>query len=102
MEYRPLKIHLAVALALLMLPVLSCATSRQLSANGFAALMHFTLADVINAEYLTAADSLEYIKAWSQPGALTGGLNYSRAARTGSRHMCPGSPSSEFPTQHTG
>lgn len=70
----------------------SADTEQQLSANGFAALMHFTLADVIKAGYLTAADSLEYIKAWSQPGALTGGLNYYRAARIG-----PSAPGASAP-----
>ena len=28
-------------------------------------------------------DKLAYIEAWSQPGALTGGLNYYRASRVG-------------------
>jgi len=31
----------------------------------------------------TAEDKAEYLKAWSQPGALTGGLNYYRASRIG-------------------
>jgi len=31
----------------------------------------------------TEDDKQEYIKAWSQPGALTGGLNYYRANRVG-------------------
>jgi len=31
----------------------------------------------------TEADKQAYIEAWSQPGALTGGLNYYRASRVG-------------------
>jgi pimeloyl-ACP methyl ester carboxylesterase len=31
----------------------------------------------------TEEDKKAYIEAWSQPGALTGGLNYYRAARVG-------------------
>ena len=64
-------------------------TEQRLSADGYAPLMRI-LADVIKAGYLTAADSAEYIKAWSQPGALTGGLNYYRAARFGP--TAPGTP----------
>jgi pimeloyl-ACP methyl ester carboxylesterase len=33
--------------------------------------------------YFTKEDEAAYLKAWSQPGALTGGLNYYRAARVG-------------------
>ena len=31
----------------------------------------------------TETDKQAYIEAWSQPGALTGGLNYYRAANLG-------------------
>ena len=34
-------------------------------------------------EAFSDADRAAYIAAWSQPGALTGGLNYYRAARVG-------------------
>jgi pimeloyl-ACP methyl ester carboxylesterase len=33
--------------------------------------------------YFTEEDRAAYLEAWSQPGALTGGLNYYRAARVG-------------------
>jgi pimeloyl-ACP methyl ester carboxylesterase len=33
--------------------------------------------------YFTKEDEAAYLAAWSQPGALTGGLNYYRAARVG-------------------
>jgi pimeloyl-ACP methyl ester carboxylesterase len=33
--------------------------------------------------FFTEEDKKAYIEAWSQPGALTGGLNYYRAARVG-------------------
>jgi pimeloyl-ACP methyl ester carboxylesterase len=48
-----------------------------LSANGYAALVQ-VVPGVFSDE-----DKAAYLEAWSQPGALTGGLNYYRAARTG-------------------
>lgn len=66
-------------------------TEKRLSADGYSALVH-TFTNVIKAGYLTAADSVEYIKSWSQPGALTGGLNYYRAARIG-----PAAPGASVP-----
>ena len=41
------------------------------------------LADGIKAGTVTEADRKAYVEAWSQPGALTGGLNYYRAAAVG-------------------
>lgn len=61
---------------------------QQLSANNYATLMRLSLAEVVTSGHLTSADSAEYIKAWSQPGALTGGLNYYRAM--GIRPPAPG------------
>ena len=46
-----------------------------LSANNYAAL--------VSALGISGADKDAYIAAWSQPGALTGGLNYYRAAEVG-------------------
>ncbi len=46
-----------------------------LSANNYSAL--------VNALGVTGDDRDAYIAAWSQPGALTGGLNYYRAAQIG-------------------
>ncbi|HUF90736.1 MAG TPA: alpha/beta hydrolase, partial [Candidatus Limnocylindria bacterium] len=54
-----------------------------LSASHYAALVQAVLGEGLAKGYVTAADRDEYLKAWSQPGALTGGLNYYRAARVG-------------------
>jgi epoxide hydrolase 4 len=49
-----------------------------LSANNYAALV----GAVMNSAF-TDEDKKAYLEAWSQPGALTGGLNYYRAAQFG-------------------
>ncbi len=54
-----------------------------LSANNYAALTEGVLADGLKQGCLTEEDRKAYLEAWSQPGALTGGLNYYRAARVG-------------------
>jgi epoxide hydrolase 4 len=54
-----------------------------LSANGYAALVQVVLADGLKTGVFSEEDKAAYLEAWSQPGALTGGLNYYRAARTG-------------------
>ena len=51
-----------------------------LAANNYAALVNGVLTP---AEAFTDDDRAAYIAAWSQPGALTGGLNYYRAAQIG-------------------
>jgi epoxide hydrolase 4 len=51
----------------------------QLSANNYAMLVEIVLGDLLRRGVMTEADKAEYVKAWSQPGALTGGLNYYRA-----------------------
>ncbi len=53
----------------------SPAAEATLSANDYAAL--------VTAVGVSGEDKARYIEAWSQPGALTGGLNYYRAARVG-------------------
>lgn len=53
-----------------------------LSANNYGALVNA----VINGSKpgsFTEEDKKEYLKAWAQPGAITGGLNYYRAAKLG-------------------
>jgi pimeloyl-ACP methyl ester carboxylesterase len=55
---------------------------RILSANNYARLLA-SFSDLRQPGTFTSADSAEYVSAWSQPGALTGGLNYYRAARVG-------------------
>ena len=54
-----------------------------LSANHYVAMVEGVLKPGIEAGYISEADRIAYLEAWSQPGALTGGLNYYRAARIG-------------------
>jgi epoxide hydrolase 4 len=54
-----------------------------LSANNYAALVQAVLGEGLKQGHFTEEDKKAYIEAWSQPGALTGGLNYYRAARVG-------------------
>ena len=54
-----------------------------LSANSYEWLTSLVLGDGIKAGTVTEADRKAYVEAWSQPGALTGGLNYYRAAGVG-------------------
>jgi pimeloyl-ACP methyl ester carboxylesterase len=54
-----------------------------LSADSYAALTAAVLGAGLKDGTVTQADAAAYIEAWSQPGALTGGLNYYRAAGIG-------------------
>jgi len=54
-----------------------------LSRNNFGELASSLLQDGLNKGYFTEEDREAYLSAWSQPGALTGGLNYYRAAHLG-------------------
>ena len=54
-----------------------------LSRDGFAGFERNILAPGLAAGHLTAADAAAYREAWRTPGALTGGLNYYRANKTG-------------------
>jgi pimeloyl-ACP methyl ester carboxylesterase len=54
-----------------------------MSANGFALMQETILGEGIRQGYISEADCKAYVEAWSQPGALTGGLNYYRAAEVG-------------------
>ena len=54
-----------------------------LSANNYALLVNIVLGAGLKSGAFTEEDKKAYIDAWSQPGALTGGLNYYRAARVG-------------------
>ena len=54
-----------------------------LSANNYAMLVQAVLGDGLKTGVFTEEDKRAYIEAWSQPGALTGGLNYYRAANAG-------------------
>jgi pimeloyl-ACP methyl ester carboxylesterase len=55
-----------------------------LSRNNYAILVSNLLSDGIREGYFTEEDKKAYLEAWSQPGALTGGLSYYRAAHLGS------------------
>ena len=54
-----------------------------MSANRFAVMQESILGEGIRQGYISEADRAAYVEAWSQPGALTGGLNYYRAAEAG-------------------
>jgi pimeloyl-ACP methyl ester carboxylesterase len=54
-----------------------------LSANNYALMQEGILGEGLRRGYFTEADRQAYVEAWSQPGALTGGLNYYRAAKIG-------------------
>lgn len=54
-----------------------------LSANNYERLAAMVLGDGLKNGTVTDADKKMYVDAWSQPGALTGGLNYYRAAGVG-------------------
>lgn len=54
-----------------------------LAANDYAALVQSVLADGLKTGVFSEEDKAAYLEAWSQPGALTGGLNYYRASRLG-------------------
>lgn len=54
-----------------------------LSANDYAALEEAVLSEGLRTGYFDEEDRIAYREAWSQPGALTGGLNYYRAAAIG-------------------
>jgi pimeloyl-ACP methyl ester carboxylesterase len=56
---------------------------KTLSANDHAMLVEIVLGEGLKQGYVTEADKKAYLEAWSQPGALTGGLNYYRAAQVG-------------------
>jgi pimeloyl-ACP methyl ester carboxylesterase len=55
-----------------------------LTRDNYAILVDNLLKDGIEQGYFTEEDKKAYIEAWSQPGALTGGLNYYRAVHLGS------------------
>ena len=54
-----------------------------LSANNYGMLVGAVLGSGLKSGVFTEDDKKAYIEAWSKPGALTGGLNYYRAARVG-------------------
>ena len=55
-----------------------------LARDDYALLVNSLVKGGMERGYFTEEDRKAYIEAWSQPGALTGGLNYYRAAHLGS------------------
>jgi epoxide hydrolase 4 len=54
-----------------------------LSANDHALLVNVVMGEGLKSGAFSEEDKAEYLKAWAQPGALTGGLNYYRANHLG-------------------
>jgi pimeloyl-ACP methyl ester carboxylesterase len=54
-----------------------------LADSNYTTLVNIVLAAGLASGAFTEEDKAAYLKAWSQPGALTGGLNYYRANRVG-------------------
>lgn len=66
-----------------MLMFRSSQAEKTLSENNYAFLEKIVLSVGLKSGVFTEEDKAVYLKAWSQPGALTGGLNYYRANRVG-------------------
>jgi pimeloyl-ACP methyl ester carboxylesterase len=66
-----------------MLAFRSRKTEGALAADNYAALVGIVMGEGLQKGTFTEEDRKAYIAAWSQPGALTGGLNYYRASRVG-------------------
>ena len=62
-----------------------------LSANNYQLLVNAVMGEGLKKGHFSEEDRKAYLAAWSQPGALTGGLNYYRAAQVGP--PAAGSPS---------
>lgn len=54
-----------------------------ITADNFDNFQEHLLGELLRQGHFTEADRQEYVQAWSQPGAITGGLNYYRAAQAG-------------------
>ncbi len=54
-----------------------------ISANNYALIVQSVLSEGLEKGFFTQEDKKAYLEAWSQSGALTGGLNYYRAAEAG-------------------
>jgi epoxide hydrolase 4 len=72
-------------------------TEAMLTANNYQMLVDTLLTAGLKSGVFTEADKQDYITAWSQPGALTGMLNYYRAANMGPP-MKPGETARSFET----
>lgn len=56
---------------------------KTLSANDHEMLVRIVLGEGLRQGHFNETDKKAYLEAWSEPGALTGGLNYYRAAQVG-------------------
>jgi hypothetical protein len=73
-----------------------------LSANSYAMLTSIVLGAGLKDGTVTDDDRKMYVDAWSQPGALTGGLNYYRASGVGPRQSAPPDGDARIPTSRVG
>src|SRR5262245_14362528 len=73
-----------------MLTFRSAEAEGMLSKDNFTVLRQMVLGEGQPWGWATPEDTKAYLEAWGQPGALTGGLNFYRAARTGP--PAPGEP----------
>jgi pimeloyl-ACP methyl ester carboxylesterase len=71
-----------------------------LAADNFALLRQMVLGEGQPWGWATVADRTAYLEAWAQPGALTGGLNFYRAARLGP--PAPGETPGTFTADRSG
>ena len=69
-----------------------------LSADHYAKLVDLVMGNGLKTGSFTEVDKEEYLKAWSQPGALTGGLNYYRASHDFGSGLSPSSYNVNVPT----
>ena len=84
-----------------MLMFRSSQAEQVLSADNYASLVDSILGKGLKEGYFTTEDRNAYLEAWSQPGSLTGGLNYYRAARVGPPSDQGGQASGNFDTDTT-
>jgi pimeloyl-ACP methyl ester carboxylesterase len=73
------------------------AAEATLSANDYAILTSMVLGPGLKDGSVTDLDKALYLSAWSQPGALTGGLNYYRASAVGPPAASPSPANAERP-----
>jgi pimeloyl-ACP methyl ester carboxylesterase len=66
---------------------------KTLTANNHQMLVDIVLGQGLKSGAFTEADKKAYLEAWSQPGAVTGGLNYYRASQVGPAPDAPTPPS---------
>jgi epoxide hydrolase 4 len=84
-----------------MLVFRSAQAEAMMSATNFAMMQETILGEGMRQGYISEADRRAYVEAWSQPGALTGGLNYYRAAEVGPGGGGPGGGGHDaFKTRH--